>query len=231
MDAVKIRVNGNWAQFRKAETNNNPLSHDFMTKTAFVGLLGAVIGINREDMRDQFPLLCDGLLFGLQVNNAVVKQSWGFTLRSVSNSWDKSPKQMEFIKNPDYTIICGLKDNACAELFEKFKLHCQQGKACYSPVLGLHNCPADISFIETGSLAEKEGVFETLGFVTDNYKPIMDELTTFRIGFDKIPTYQNNDFWNIPERYVSVVYPSNQSRIKVQGAYYEFNDQTRWCLI
>jgi len=231
MDAVKIRVNGNWAQFRKAETNYNPLSHDFMTKTAFIGLIAAVIGINREDLKKHYPLLCDGLLFGLQVNTAVVKQSWGFTLRSVSNSWEKSPKQMEFIKNPDYTIICGLKDTTCAEFFEEFKLHCQQSKACYTPILGLHNCPADISFIETGILTKKDGGFETYGFVTGNHKPMMEELTTFRIGFDKIPTYQNNDFWNIPERYVSVIYPSNQTRIKVQGAYYEFNNQTQWCLI
>jgi CRISPR-associated protein Cas5 subtype I-B len=50
MKAALIDIKGNWAHFRKAETNNNPLTHDFITKTALVGLIGAVLGKEREDM-------------------------------------------------------------------------------------------------------------------------------------------------------------------------------------
>jgi len=231
MKAFQLEIKGNWAQFRKAETNNNPLSHDFMTKTAFVGLMGAVLGIERQQMKKQFPLLCDGLLFGLQVNNEVIKQSWGFTFRSISHAWEKAPKQMEFIKNPNYTIIIGLKDENCTDLFDQFLFCCQQGKACFPPVLGLHNCPAEIKYVESGTIETKNGEFETYGFVTDQYEPQMDDLTMFRIGFDKIPAYQNDDFWNIPERYVSVIYPSNKSKLKVIGDYYEFNNRSKWCMI
>jgi CRISPR-associated protein Cas5 subtype I-B len=231
MKAIKLEIKGNWAQFRKAETNNNPLSHDLITKTAFIGLIGAVLGIERQDMKPLFPLLSEGLMYSVQVNNEVVKQSWGFTLRSVSNCWDKAPKQMEFIKHPSYTIVLALKDEECKDYFNRFCSFCQEEKACYTPVLGLHNCPAEIKFIDAGELIEKNGEFTTFGFLTDDYKPLMDDLSSFRIGFDKIPTFQNDDFWNLPEKFCKVVYPSNQAILKSKGTYFEFNNKSQWCMI
>lgn len=231
MNAIKLEIKGNWAQFRKAETNNNPLSHDFITKTALIGMIGAVLGIERNDMKPLFPLLSDGLIYSVQVNNEVIKQSWGFTLRSVSNPWDKAPKQMEFIKNPNYTIILALKNSACQDYFRQFATLCKNGEACYTPVLGLHNCPAEIKFLAEGVLIEKSGEFTTTGFLTDEYEPLIDDLTSFRIGFDKIPTYQNDDFWNLPDKFCKVVYPSNKSSIKSKGSYFEFNNKSQWCMI
>jgi CRISPR-associated protein Cas5 subtype I-B len=231
MKAIKLEIKGNWAQFRKAETNNNPLSHDFITKTALIGMIGAVLGIERQDMKALFPKLSDALLYSVQVNNDVKKQSWGFTLRSVSHAWDKAPKQMEFIKDPNYTVLITLKEDSYEEYFNAFVENCKLGKACFTPVLGLHNCPAEIHFLDEGEVLEKSGEFETYGFLTDSYSPKMDDLTEFRIGFEKIPTFQNDDFWNIPERFVKVVYPSNQSVLKTEGTYFEFNNESKWCMI
>lgn len=231
MKAIKLEIKGNWAQFRKAETNNNPLSHDLITKTALIGLIGAVIGKERKEMKPLFPKLCKGLLYAVQVNNEVIKQSWGFTLRSVNHCWDKSPKQMEFLKHPSYTVIVALKNNNCQTEFEQFSDFCQENKACFPPVLGLHNCPAEIEFIKSGEVIEKDGEFETGGFLTDDYQPQMEDLTKFRIGFDKIPTFQNDDFWNLPEYFKRIVYPSNGSTLKSKGKYFEFNNESKWCLI
>jgi CRISPR-associated protein Cas5h len=231
MKAIKLEIKGNWAQFRKAETNNNPLSHDFITKTALVGLIGAVIGKERKEMKSLFPKLCDGLLYSVQINNEVIKQSWGFTHRSVNHAWEKSPKQMEFIKHPSYTVIIALKEENCAAEFEEFCVFCKNNQARFTPVLGLHNCPAEILFIEEGDIVEKNGEFETSGFLTENYVPKMEDLTNFRIGFDKIPTYQNDDFWNLPERFCRIVYPSNGSALKTEGTFFEFNNESKWCLI
>ena len=231
MKAIQLEIKGNWAQFRKAETNNNPLSHDLITKTALVGLIGAVIGKERKEMKPLFPKLCEGLLYAVRINNEVIKQSWGFTLRSVSHCWDKSPKQMEFLKHPSYTVIVALKNDDCQTEFNQFCDFCKENKACFTPVLGLHNCPAEIEFIESGEVVEKDGEFETLGFLTDDYEPQMEDLTNFRIGFDKIPTFQNDNFWNLPECFKRIVYPSNGSVLKTKGKYFEFNNESQWCLI
>ena len=95
MRGFLFNIEGNWAHFKKPETNNNPLTHDFITKSALVGLIGAVLGIEREKMRPLFPQLCEDLLYGVQTVNPVKKESWGFTLRKAVNLFDKAPKQME----------------------------------------------------------------------------------------------------------------------------------------
>jgi CRISPR-associated protein Cas5 subtype I-B len=55
MKGFQLEISGNWGHFKKPETNNNPLSHDFITKTAFIGMIGAVLGIERQEMKDYFP--------------------------------------------------------------------------------------------------------------------------------------------------------------------------------
>ena len=48
MKGLQLNVEGNWAHFKKPETNNNPLTHDLITKTALIGMIGAVLGIESE---------------------------------------------------------------------------------------------------------------------------------------------------------------------------------------
>lgn len=232
MKAIKLEVKGNWAQFRRAETNNNPLSHDLITKTAFIGMIGAVLGIERREMKELFPIFCEDFLYGVQIVNEVNKQSWGFTLRKAGDAWSKAPGQMEFIRNPSYVIVLALNNKRSEEIFDKFSKFCREGTACFEPVLGLHNCPAEISFISEEEISKIDNsTFTTKGFVTNQHK--MEELSnfTFRLGFDKIPTYQNNDFWNLPDRFVQLIYPSGGNSIKVNGEHFTFKDNSNWCLV
>jgi CRISPR-associated protein Cas5 subtype I-B len=244
MKGVKFQVTGNWAHFKKPETNNNPLSHDFITKTALLGIIGAVLGIERKPMKEVFPLLSDNFKYGVCINNAVQKQSWGFTLRSLTEIIDKdtkrpskAPKQMEFIKNPDYEIIVGLverPDKEAEKLFDEYVGALKNDKAHYTPVLGLHNCPAELYFLSEGHLEfEQKGNFKTKGFVSSKHQPEISDLMDLRLGFEKIPTYQNNDFWNLPEKYMQVVYPSEGKSISVFGEHYsyEHDNETKWYLI
>lgn len=231
MKALQFKVSGNWGHFRKSETNNNPLSHDFITKTALIGLIGAVVGIERKEMKPLFPKLCDDLKYSVQINNAIQKQSWGFTYRSISDAFYQAPKQMEIIRNPDYTIVLGLantNDSVSEFLFNEFEKNLKNELAQYTPVLGLHNCPAELTFEKTGQLIYQDSnEFETKGFITSTHKILEFK----RIGFDKIPTFQNDDFWNIPERFIQVVYPSEDQSIVSSGEHYIFNNESQWFLI
>lgn len=232
MKGVRLHIKGNWAQFRRPETNNNPLSHDFITKTALIGMIGSVLGKERAEMKSLFPVLSEDLKYGVQIKNEVKKQSWGFTFRNVNSAWEKAPKQMEFIRNPEYEIVICLINQRSESIFDKFVTFCKEGKACYEPVLGLHNCPAEIEFREEGVFDHAlEGSFETKGFVPDKY--LLEGLGSmaFRIGFDTIPSFQNDDFWNLPDKYVSIIYPSGNNTIKISGEHYIFNKQSEWCLI
>lgn len=246
MNALQLRVSGRWAQFRKPETNNNPLTHDFITKTAFIGLIGAVLGIERgPQMRALFPQLCDDLRYGVQVNTVVKKESWGFTLRSASSygaifekrnladlKANRAPKQMEFLRDPDFTVTVALINERSGDIFQAFAHALQNSEARYTPVLGLHNCPAELTWIAALDSEEVAGPYKTQGFVLREQEPHWeDDLSRLRIGYEKIPTYQDDDWWNHPERYVGVAYGSNGGTLGATGNHYALSNGQSWCLI
>lgn len=234
MRGLQLKVSGNWAHFKKPETNNNPLTHDFITKTAFIGLVGAVLGIEREEMLPLFPQLSEDFLYGVVVLHSVRKLSWGFTSSSaVSSTQQGSPKSFEFLKNPSFQIALALKNERSKAIFDKFKNYVEEGNSIYTPVLGWHNCPANLEFISGGDFSdEKEGDFITQSFVETNqeiHNPKLD--VTFRIGFERIPTYQE-DFWNLPAKYKTVIYPDAGSQLSINGKYFEYyKNQEKWWLI
>jgi CRISPR-associated protein Cas5 subtype I-B len=224
MKGFQLEIKGNWGHFKRPETNNNPLSHDLITKTALIGMIGAVLGVEREDMKTLFPQLSEDLLYGVQLLNPVKKVSWGFTSRKANKPTEEgAPKHFEFLRNPYFLVSIALKNNRSETLFDSFCDYVKNGLAEYTPVLGWHNCPAEIRFVSQGFFSEPQnGEFETQGFVIAGYKP-KDFNGKFRIGFDKIPTYQK-DFWNVPDNYVNIIYPDCSNTIKVDGKFYEYSD-------
>lgn len=231
-------IKGNWAHYRKPETNNNPLTHDFITKTALLGLMGAVLGIERKEMAQLFPQFSEDLLYGVYIKAAVKKESWAFTLRYVVDFFQKAPKQMEFLKNPENRVALALKSERSAEYYDAFQVAIQTKEARFTPTLGLHNCPAELSFVTSGEFQARNGEFVTRAFITEHHQLDTSKLIStpdfangFRIGVERVPTFQNDDFWNPPEKYVRVIYPSEGKEITAIGDYFQFTDGSKWALI
>lgn len=222
MKAYQIKVSGNWGHFKKPETNNNPLTHDLITKTALIGLIGSVLGIERQEMKKSFPELSENLLYGAQLLSPVKKVSWGFTSRSAINpTASGSPKYFEFLKKPEYKVTLALKNEQSVLEFEQFLEAVKNSESIYTPVLGWHNCPANLNLLSEGLISNlQSSEFETYAFVSNNHKPKVSG--EFRIGFDKLPTYQNNDFWNLPEKYKQIIYPDFPHKLTVEGEHYEY---------
>lgn len=229
MKGFQLKIEGNWAHFKKPETNNNPLTHDFITKTAFIGLIGAVLGKDRDEMKELFPVLSDDILYGVQLLNSVKKESWGFTLRKAVNLLEKAPKNMEFLKQPNYLVSVALKNDRSEKEFNSFLTAVKNSESKFTPVLGLHNCPANLSYETEGEFSDlQNGRFTAKCFISKNHRVVDISLAKhFRIGLDKIPTFQNNDFWNLPERYKEVIYPAAGNEIIVEGEYYLYRSKNK----
>lgn len=235
MQCFTFHITGRWAQFRKPETNNNPLTHDFITKTALIGLIGAVLGIERNEMRPLFPTLSDDLLYGVQVNGVVKKESWAFTMRNANqpnNPAEKAPRQMEFLRDPDFTVVLALQDKRSSEVFMRFASAVHEEEACYTPVLGLHNCPAELAWLREDEATAQEGPYRSKGFAPRSHRPSGEfDYRRFRLGFERIPTYQDDDWWNRPDRYREVVYPSSGAEVAMTGEHFRLSTGEAWCLI
>jgi CRISPR-associated protein Cas5 subtype I-B len=224
MKAFQFMAEGNWGHFKKPETNNNPLTHDLITKTAVIGLIGAVLGVERQEMKKLFPQLSDNLLYAVQLLSQVKKVSWGFTSRTAINpTAPGSPKYFEFLRNPAFKITLALKNDASQNEFENFLAAIKNNEAIYTPVLGWHNCPANLKFESEGTISEmQESEFGTSSFVSTIHKPKVSG--QFRVGFDKLPTYQNDDFWNLPDKYQQIIYPDFPYKLIVEGKYYQYQN-------
>lgn len=224
MKAFQFKVWGNWAHFKKPETNNNPLSHDLIPKTALIGMIGAVLGIERQEMKKYFPEFSESFLYGVQLLAPVKKVSWGFTSRTAINpTGSGTPKYFEFLKNPKFKITLALKNEESKAYFDKFIFNVRHEETIYPPVLGWHNCPANLKYISEGTLSIGSNTrFKTTSFVSSKHKPELGD--DFRIGFDKLPTFQNDDFWNLPDKYEQIIYPDYPSEITVEGPCYLYED-------
>jgi len=246
MKAALIRISGHWAHFRRPETNNNPLTHDMITKTALIGLMGAVNGIEREEMKLLFPQLSDDIIYGVKLESRVWKQSWGFTLRRFDT--DKAglvvtqvaPKYFEFLREPQFTISVALASPRSEEYFDEFILRLREERSAYEPVLGLHNCPATLKLIGTYDAERHSGPFETSGFVPTALRPKPAPKVPGRIGFDSLPTIQDDNWLNPRDKYVSVVYLDPVSRevkatLSATGEYVRIGgaaeEVTEWAMI
>ena len=232
MKGLLLKINGSWGHFKKPETNNNPLTHDFITKTALMGLIGAVLGIERREMASLFPEFSEDLLYGVTLCSPVKKEPWGFTFRKALKQNEKAPKQMELLKTPSFLVAIAWESERSDQRLTSFGLAVKNSEACFPPVLGLHNCPAELQFVTTGEFEKHQGEFVTKGFITDKHEVDLEK--NFRLAIDRIPTYQNNDFWNLPEKYQKVVYPFDpfdENPISAKGEYYQFMDGSQWVLI
>ncbi len=228
MKGLQLIVEGNWGHFKKPETNNNPLTHDLMTKTALIGMIGAVLGIERFEMKEKFPQLSEDLLYSISLLNSVKKVSWGFSSRTAINpSRPGSPKYFEFLQNPKFKINLALKDTRSQNEFDDFLSALKLGESIYTPVLGWHNCPANLEFVSEGEFSKpKSGEFNTTSFVkAKGYKPKITD-GAFRIGFDNLPTHQDNEFWNKPELYENIIYPDFPHSLTLEGLFYEYQSQS-----
>lgn len=235
MQGFKFHISGRWAHFRKPETNNNPLTHDFITKTALMGLMGAVLGIDRGEMQSLFPILSEDLVYGVEITNAVKKHSWGFTMRNANKQNDpkeKAPRPMEFLRDPLYVIALALVNERSSAVFNRFAAAVRDSEARYTPILGLHNCPAELEWIEDAIFEPEQGDYSTKGFALRTHKPSGDfNFARFRLGFERIPTYQDNGWWNRPESYREVMYPSEGAEIALNGNYFRSSTGEAWCLV
>jgi len=225
MKGFQLTISGNWAHFKKPETNNNPLTHDLITKTALIGMIGAVLGIDRSEMREKFPHFSEDILYGVSLLNPVKKISWGFTSRTAINPTQAgSPKYFEFLQNPKFRVNLALCNNRSEAEYYRFLDSVINGESVYTPVLGWHNCPANLEFVSEGEFSElREGEFCTNSFVrvANNYEFKFDK-GEFRIGFEKLPSHQDDSFWNNPELYENVIYPDYPNFLNLKGPYYEY---------
>lgn len=148
-----------YGHFRKFNTTTSPLTYSIPTRPAVVGMLGAIVGVEREIAAGKFR---EGItpvaeLFpkskasiAIQILNPVKKVNIAFNLldtekaaSSFFNIKQRTQIEFELLKEPAFRIYLNLKDEQLlTELVDRLK----ENRTHFTPYLGLSQYTATVLF-------------------------------------------------------------------------------------
>ena len=175
---ISFSVTGAFASFRDPSVTTNQTVYYIPSKTAVVGILGAILGIGRTDTlgdiySKEYLEFFSKLKIGICLENNPRKITYFTNHRSLKASKTK-PVKKEILVEPKYTIFVASSDEMLDQISDVIKHNRYQ----FSPYLGHAYCPAKIT-----DLQEHEGkqVERLSGVETDCV--VLDETETYDGNF------------------------------------------------
>ncbi|MGC9100580.1 MAG: type I-B CRISPR-associated protein Cas5b [Caldisericum sp.] len=217
METVIFEVFGDLALFRKFYTNTSILTYPFPPPTATLGIIGAIVGIEKEKLFDT--------LSNVEVAISIVEpiRKIRFSLnyintkdRTFTLKRGRTQIPTEFIKSPHYRIYVRNLDR---ELNSKFVYLLQNHKSIFIPYLGISELFCNFSFVgkeESEDLIAKEEV-EVSSVVP------LDEVTVFpkkegqKLLKERVPHAMNSE--RLVIKYSDVVLDEEANKILIKGSY------------
>ncbi len=154
-------ISSEYGHFRKYNTTTSPLTYSIPTRTAIAGMLGAILGMEREVSDGVFP---EGVIpvqeffskqnadIAVQIINPVKKENVAINLINTKTSFYDLTKagrtqiEFELLKDLKFRIYFNLENNT--EVFNELADRIQAKKHHFSPYLGLAQFTAVIEFVD-----------------------------------------------------------------------------------
>jgi CRISPR-associated protein Cas5h len=157
LSIVSFDLEGDFAAFKDPSVTTNQTVTVIPSKSALIGLLGAMLGVQRSNSFD--CLYSDGYLdllkktaVGIQVLSQAAKCTFFTNHRSLKEAKTK-PYKTELLVNPKYTIYIKSTEEVNQALLDRLK----DNRFVFSPMLGHAYCPARIpQFREISGIKEIE---------------------------------------------------------------------------
>jgi len=159
-------IRGEYGHFRKYNTTTSPLSYSIPTRTAIAGILGAILGMEREIRDGVYPEGAEPVQeffskersdMAVQIMRPVKKENIGFNLINTKISFfeltRKSRTQIEFelVKDVHYRIFLSMADE---QRFEELSERIKNKQHHFTPYLGLAQFTAQVDFVQRAKATE-----------------------------------------------------------------------------
>ena len=203
-------VTGEYASFRDPSITTNQTVYYIPSKTAVVGMLGAMIGIKRDNnlgaiYSEQYLEFFSKVRIGIRLDNNPRKIIYFTNHRSLKAPKTK-PVKKEILESPKYTIYVVAPD----DILDKIHNTIKNNSYVFSPYLGHAYCPAKISDLQMydGSKVDNPHDSQTECVV-------LDETDTYNVNFELSlrPTYDNGSM--IIERHLHHFFEDNTMQMRV----------------
>ncbi len=157
-------ISSEYGHFRKYNTTTSPLTYSIPPRPAIVGILGAILGIEREIDVGKYPqgVVPVNKLFSkensgiaVQILNPVRKVNVGMNLINTKKSFYDLTKagrtqiNFELLKDAKFRIYVAIEDN---EIFSELEKRLKNKQHHFTPYLGLAQFTATIDFVDKKEL-------------------------------------------------------------------------------
>lgn len=198
-------VSSEYAHFRKFNTTSSPLTYNLPPRPAVAGLLGAILGVERETSPDVYShgVIPVNELFhpercavAVQILNKIKKTQMAFNLlmttkqnSSFFNIKNRTQVEYELLKDVKFRIYLHHTDeNIMNELIERI----QNKRHHFTPYLGLAQLTANVTFAGLHSCVKKsnDGKFVKIHSALNLEKADADNPVKFNEkGFYSVDTF------------------------------------------
>jgi len=159
-------IRGEYGHFRKYNTTTSPLSYSIPTRTAIVGILGAILGMEREIRDGVYPEGAEPVQeffskersdMAVQIIRPVKKENIGFNLINTKTSFydltraGRTQIEFELVKDVHYRIYLAMADE---QKFEELSEPIRNKRHHFTPYLGLAQFTAQVDFVQRATARE-----------------------------------------------------------------------------
>lgn len=159
-------IQGEYGHFRKYNTTTSPLTYSIPTRTSIAGILGAILGMERELRDGVYPDGAEPVQeffskehsdIAVQIMRPVKKENIGFNLINTKMSFydltraGRTQIEFELVKDVHYRIYLAMDDIA---KFEELSERIENKRHHFTPYLGLAQFTAQIDFVQRTTAKE-----------------------------------------------------------------------------
>ncbi len=159
-------ISGEYGHFRKYNTTTSPLSYSIPTRTAIAGILGAILGMEREIRDGVYPEGAEPVQeffskelsdMAVQIMRPVKKENIGFNLINTKMSFydltraGRTQIEFELVKDVHYRIYLAMENTA---KFEELSERIENKRHHFTPYLGLAQFTAQVDFVQRATANE-----------------------------------------------------------------------------
>jgi CRISPR-associated protein Cas5h len=214
---IVLDVWGDYAHFRKIYTTSSPLTYSFPPRTALSGLIGAIVGLDKEDYFRHF--LRKDAKIGCKILEPIKKVRIGENLINTKSAIqmhlikNRNQIRVELVKDPRYRIYFTHTDE---DLYNNLKSLLANHQSVYTPCLGLSQLICNFCFVgEFGLKSPGEGI-QTIDSVVPGRCLIRTEFENKKEYFSEtLPNEMNES--RVVTDYSEILFERNGKGIKAEA--------------
>ncbi len=188
---LAFRLWGDYGHFKKHYTTTSPLTFEFPPPPAIIGIISAIIGLDKDSYLKHFK---DPASYRLSVKleHPVKKVRWTQNLIDTKRHFwrihNRTQIRTEFLKDPAFKIYFYHRDE---QIYQTLKENLAAHRSVYTVSLGLSELLADFKFqgeltlnsLENGAWQEIESAIPLSALINDQAIDFGEDKEIFKINY------------------------------------------------